>query len=460
MTRRVQAVIAVALVAALAPAGTALGAAAPDRGTQRISTDTGPAEANNASHSPSVSADGRWVAFVSEASNLVPHDINRKQDVFLRDTRTGRTVRVSVSSKGQQGNMPSYNPSISDDGRFVVFDSFASNLVRDDLNRRGDVFLYDRRSATTERISVGPGGAEATGHSGFASISGDGNVVVFESTAKELRKGGGRVTDVYALGRRSGKLDWVSRAPLGGEPGGGSGNATVSRDGRFVAFTSGASNLVPGDANQAEDVFVRDRRSGFTVRASMNSVGGEANAGSDLASISDDGRFVAFESTASSLTALDPTSELVPGLLRESGGIGRDTDTNAVLDVFVHDLRTRRTERISVAHDGAQGTRESYSPSISGDGRYVAFASYADNLVPGDTNRAREVFLRDRVAGTTTRASVGAADAQANAGSSAPAMTADGRGVVFVSDASNLVTGDRNHEADVFVHRGHAGSAP
>ncbi|HVE23873.1 MAG TPA: hypothetical protein VNC22_00645, partial [Sporichthya sp.] len=166
--------------------------------TTRVSDQGGRGEPNDGSFTPSVSRDGRYVVFASDASNLVPGDTNHRRDIFVRDVQAGTTTRVSLSGQGRQANLDSYNPSISDDGRYVVFDSFATNLVPDDLNREGDVFLRDVKAGTTTRVSRGIDGKETNAGSGFAVISGDGNVIAFESSATNLRSGSpGRVTDIY-----------------------------------------------------------------------------------------------------------------------------------------------------------------------------------------------------------------------------------------------------------------------
>ncbi len=209
-----------------------------------------------------------------------------------------------------------------------------------------------------------------------------------------------------------------------------SGSPAISANGRYVAFASGSSNLVPGDTNDRTDVFVRDLRSGTTRRVSVAGDGTQANHGSHAPAISADGRYVTFASVA---------SNLVPG------------DTNHTGDVFVRDLRSGTTRRVSVAGNGAQGNHSSYGSAISADGRYVAFLSDASNLVPGDTNGASDVFVRDRRSGTTRRVSVAGNGTQGNLDSGDQAISADGRYVAFDSYASNLVPGDTNDNQDVFV---------
>jgi len=198
-----------------------------------------------------------------------------------------------------------------------------------------------------------------------------------------------------------------------------------------VAFISDATNLVSGDVNGSSDAFVRDRLNGTTRRVSVGAGGVEANRLTGNApSISADGRFVAFDSSA---------SNLVPG------------DTNGIQDIFVRDLQAKTTTRVSVGAGGVEANGISISPTLSTDGRFVAFSSDATNLVNADTNGLHDVFVTDRLAGTTRRASVGAGGVQGNSPSFGPSVSTDGAHVEFVSNATNLVAGDTNGEMDVFV---------
>ena len=415
----------------------AIGAAVPAWAggvTERVSVSTGGGQANDGSFDPALSADGRFVAFYSRASNLVPGDTNGFDDVFVRDRRQGRTERVSVGPGGVQGDADSYGlPAISADGRFVAFVSGATNLVPGDTNGFVQVFVRDRQTGTTQRVSVGPRGAKGDADSFDPAISAGGRFVAFTSWASNLVPGDTNdTTDVFVRDRQTGTTRRVSVGPRGVQGDAGSYGPALSADGRFVAFQSSATNLVPGDTNGAGDVFVRDRRTRRTERVSVSTGGVQSDRSSGSAAISADGRFVAFYSAA---------TNLVPG------------DTNGAGDVFVRDRRTGRTERASVSTGGVQGDREgSDSPAISADGRFVAFVSWASNLVPVDT-LVGDVFVRDRRAGTTRRVSVGPGGVQGNGTSYFPALSADGRFVAFPSIASNLVPGDTNDVFDVFVRR-------
>ncbi len=386
-----------ALVALLVGAGNDLMPATPaaadpdgDTFTTRVSVDSSGAQGNDLSWTSAISADGRYVAFRSDASNLVPGDTNGGDDIFVHDRQTGITERVSVSSVGEQGNDLSWSPAISANGRYVAFASYASNLVPGDTNdcepwyaSCSDAFVHDRQTGVTERVSVSTAGAQGDDDSG------------------------------------------------GGD---------ISADGRYVAFSSYASNLVPDDTNSHTDTFVHDRQTGVTERVSVSTAGAQGDGSSPGGDISADGRYVAFASYA---------SNLVPD------------DTNGEEDIFVHDRQTGITERVSVSSAGEQGDSYSGWPSISADGRYVAFESYASNLVPGDTNICQgegppsqtcpDIFLHDRQTGITQRVNVDSAGEQANGWSSNSSISADGRYVAFDSSAPNLVTDDTNGTRDVFV---------
>ena len=338
-----------------------------------------------------ISANGRYVVFESEAPNLVAGDTNHVEDVFLHDRKTGRTTRVSVNG-GRQGNGASGSPSISADGRYVAFQSLASNLVATDTNRLSDVFVRDLATGKTSRVSVTSRGAQARCNLSYCestepALSAHGRYVAFQSSATNLVPGDtNRLGDVFVHDRRTGKTERVSvssRGRQGGadRTGNGSNAPVISATGRYVAFHSADSNLVPGDTNRTFDIFVHDRKTGRTTRISVSSGGREAN-GENLGglSISADGRYVAFSSLASNLVA---------------------GDANDITDVFVRDLRTGRTILASLGASGGQGDNAS---SVGGsgagaaftvDGRYLAFSSWAANLVPGDTNIVPDAFVRD-----------------------------------------------------------------
>jgi Tol biopolymer transport system component len=428
----------VAFAASLTFAASATSAAsAVAQETLRVSVDSAGAEGNSQSGffgTTAISADGRVVAFESDATNLVANDTNGVGDLFVHDLASGATERVDVDSAGAEADQMSLMPALSADGQVVAFESLATNLVANDGNGKWDVFVRDRSAGTTERISVDSSGAEAGDASFSPALSADGMVISFVSWAGNLVAGDTNGhSDIFVHDRSTGMTERVSVDSSGAEGDGNSGligHPALSADGRFVAFSSASTNLVAGDTNQAEDIFVHDRGTGVTERVSVKSSGAQANDRCYSPAISADGRFVAFETVATNLVA---------------------HDTNGASDVFVRDRTNGTTERVSVDSAGAEGNGHSVSASLSADGRFAAFASDATNLVAGDANGWTDVFRRDRSSGITERLSVGSSGAEGNDGSYLPALAADGWNAVFSSFATNFVAGDANGVIDVFV---------
>lgn len=401
--------------------------------TTRVSVASDGSQGNGRSFWPSISGDGRYVAFHSWAGNLVNGDTNGTSDVFVRDLQSGETRRVSISSEGAEAKLfPALCPSISADGRYVAFGSRAANLVPGDTNDSEDVFVHDRIEGRTARVSVASDGTEGNWSSYEPSISADGRFVAFSSLASNLVPDDTNgFEDVFVHDMLTGATSRVSVSSSGEEADGPSGLPTITADGRYVAFMSAAWNIVASDTNNMLDVFVHDRATKETTRVSVASDGTEANGHSGWPAISGDGRCVAFSSVASNLVS---------------------NDRNGVDDVYVHDRVTCTTVRVSVASNGAEGNNASYDASISADGRYVAFSSAASNLVPNDTNEAEDVFVHNRATGETIRVSIARDGSEANSQSTQPSISADGRYVAFVSYGTNLVAGDTNGACDVFVH--------
>lgn len=338
------------------------------------------------------------------------------------------TTRVSVASDGTQGNHWVWTGlAISADARFVAFPSQATNLVPGDVNNNADIFVHDRLTAQTVRVTN-----DGYGLCEWPSLSADGRFVAYTSSIESLVLGDtNAVWDAFVCDRQTGATSRVSVATGGGQGDGPTRRASISGDGRFVAFASEASNLVPGDTNGASDVFVRDRQTLTTIRASVGPGGAQANGNCFQPAISSDGRFVAFESDATTLVAGDTSN-------------GRD--------IFVHDLLTGATECVSVNPSGAPSGWNIW-PSISDDGRFVAFESNAGDLVPGDTNETRDIFVRDRMLGRTERVNVSSSGQQTYGWpdySDMPAISGDGRCVAFRSTADYLVPGG-NATPQVFL---------
>jgi hypothetical protein len=400
-------------------------------GMTRASVDASAAQANGASSNSVITPDGRYVAFQSAASNLVSGDTNGLTDIFRKDLVTGDVVRASLANDGSQANGGSSQPSISDDGRFVAFQSGANNLVTGDTNGSTDVFIRDLVNNTTQVCTVSSTGvlADFGGEQGF--VSGDGNKVIFlSSSSNMIPSDTSRAWNIYMWHSNTLTTERVSLTSTGGFINAAPRNATCSVDGRFVTFQSSATNVVPGDTNGVGDIFVRDRQLATTERVSVATGGTQSNNVSEFPFISEDGRYVAFHSFASNLV---------------SG------DTNGNIDVFVHDRQTTTTTRVSVSSGGVQGNGISWNADISPNGRFVAFESLANNLVPGDGNGQQDIFLHDRVLGTTEVVSATAGGVFGNGASNRPALDNAATKVAFHSAASNLVSGDSNGATDIFV---------
>jgi Tol biopolymer transport system component len=323
--------------------------------------------------------DGRYVAFESRATSLVPGDTNAARDIFLRDRLNGTTERVSVATGGAQGNADSLLPSISSDGRYVAFASEAANLVQGDTNGTSDIFVRDRVTGSTERVSLGTGGTQGDNLSNNPSMSANGRWIAFESLATNLVPGdtNGRA-DIFVRDRQVGSTERVSVSTAGIQGDDASSNAVISSNGRFVVFSGSATNLVPSDVNMDRDVFLRDRRSATTELVSLATGGAQGDGPSSDGWISDDGRWVAFTSSA---------RNLIPG------------GSNPGFNVFVRDRLGGPTEIVSVTNAGFEPqSPRSQIDAMSQNGRYVVFRSYNRELVPGDSNGLGDVFLHDRSA--------------------------------------------------------------
>ncbi|HEY9348834.1 MAG TPA: hypothetical protein VIQ53_26120, partial [Inquilinus sp.] len=397
----------------------------------RVTVGTGNIEANARTQSVAASGDGRYVVFDSYATNLVADDTNGVPDIFLRDTLTGTTTRISVDTTGGNANALSSSPTISDDGRTIIYHSQASDLVNGDTNGATDVFLWDVQTGTTTLVSIPAGGGQGDNGSGNTDVSGGGRYVVFNSSATNMVDGdtNGQV-DIFIRDLQTGTTTRVSVGDDEAQSNGMSLNGRVSDDGQRVAFISRATNLVAGDTNGDDDIFVRDLAAGTTERVSVATDGTQANDYSDQASISGNGRYVVFQSAATNLVA---------------------NDTNGVVDVFLRDLQTDTTVRVSTSGSGVEATGASNGADISSDGRYVVFSSQASNLVAGDSGTTYDVFVKDMQTGTVTRLSVAPDGTAGDSDSFQARISSDGSTVVFRSAATNLDIGpDTNSNIDGF----------
>jgi Tol biopolymer transport system component len=392
----------------------------------RASVDSTGGDPNGPSGTPSISGTGQYVAFVSSATDLVP---GGACGIVARNVRSGQQQCATVDVNGL--NSSGGSPSMSFSGRYVAFTSAANNLIPADGNPFADVFVRDLQNGTTTRVSETAAGGDAGSGSSLPAINGDARYVAFASGASNFVAGDANgTTDVYRKDRQTGAVTRVSVDSGGGDSNGLSTHPAISDDGRYVAFSSAASDLVAGDTNGIDDIFVRDLQAGTTVRVS---VGNDVTFGppdaNSAPSISDDGTHVAFTSTWAAST-------------------GEIVFTN----VFVRDVVNGTTIAVTSSSNEADSSDQA---SISGDARFLAFQSGASNLVPRDTNGVTDVFVRDLVTGTTTRASVDYLGGQADTGASTvPSMSHDGRYVAFTSTAADLVDDDGTtgaNGADIFI---------
>jgi N-acetylneuraminic acid mutarotase len=389
--------------------------------TERVSVSSSGGEANNMNFAQLITPDGRFVLFASHASNLVAGTSGSyPEDVLLRDRQTGTTELISTLGVGESYNRPG---GISADGRYVAYSK----------NNRS-VQLLDRETGLVEKIDVGLSTVPQTiyGYDSYGgAMSSDGRYVAFYSMTDNLVTGDtNSKLDAFVRDRQTGITERVSIATDGTQA---NGNCRyyphISADGRYVVFSSDATNLVLGDTNDVTDIFVRDRQTGTTTRVNVTTAGTQANGTSMASGISADGRTVIFQSDAANLVA---------------------GDTNAATDVFVRDLQTATTSRVSISSTGGQGTMVSDNPAISPDGRYVAFQSKA-NLAASHPGYfayySYDTYIRDQVTGVTELfcAYTGAAPCRL------PVFSDNGQFVAFESKDATLVANDTNGQPDIFV---------
>jgi len=398
--------------------------------TTRISVSSDGVEGNDLSQDTAISANGRYIVFYSIASNLVNNDTNGWSDVFVHDRLTGQTTRVSVASDGSEGNNASgygkpYYSSISADGRFVAFVSAASNLVSNDFNNNKDVFVHDCLTGETKRVSESTDGIEGTIESYYVSLSADGHYVAFVSRNKFTP--GNPVWDVeqlYIHNISTNETNYIDVSYNGKGANYRIEEPSISGDGRYIAFSSKATNLIPGHVGYDKHIYVYD-----ILSKQINQID-KTSFPSDSPHISTDGCYVVFHTVDC-------------GIIDICSGLQ---------SIFLWDILDSKTTRIAVASDGTRANMDSIDPSISADGRYISFRTWADNLVDDDHNGKSDVFVHDTHSGKTIRVSVSSNGLEGNDDSDRSSISPDGGYVSFYSSASNLVDNDNNGVDDAFVH--------
>lgn len=396
----------------------------------RVSVALDSGNANEGSNGATISGDGRWIAFESGASNLAPGDTHW-HDIFVTDRTTGQTRLVSAAVEGStRDGSSSRGARISSDGQWITYGSSASNLISGDTNRQPDTFVTSMASGETTRVSVGLGGAQPNSQSAPGAISGDGRWIAYGSGASNLVEGDtNNAWDTFLFDRSTGTTTLVSKALNGLLANGNSGPHDMSSDGRWIVFTSDASNLVEGDTNNAVDVFLWDRVTGETTRVSDGTLtDGSPTPHAESPSVSDDGRWVTYQTPAHP-----------------------DDYSDWYVDIFLWDRLTGETTQVTRPTRSYGAGGGSAHPSISRDGRWIVFDSSESTLVEEDTNGTADVFISDRVTGATALVSVAADGTQGDLFSIVPSISDDGQWIVYESMASNLVPGDANGDYDVFI---------
>ena len=404
---------------------------------ERVSVGTGNLEGNDDSFFASLSEDGNIVAFHSFVSNWGSDQSGLNfTDIFVRDRAMDTTVKISVGPNGGVSDQRSFDPIVSADGRYVSFTSYATNLVSGDTNRHGDqddgldVFLYDRVTGNLQRVSVNWKGEQIDANS-VGLITPDAKYLVFASNGEGIvendRSSYGK-SAIYMRNLATGVIERITKAPNGAFPDGNVLGAVASFDGRYVAYLSDSKNIVT-DNNGFRDIMLYDRQTDQTQIISKSYLGGSANDASGPVHITPDGRFITFRSYA---------SNLVPN------------DTNGQSDIFIYDTVLEKMELVSISTSGAQGNGVSKDPAVCGDGRFVSYTSEATNLVSVPHNGHRQVYVRDRVTETTFLAT-GTDTFMGNGRGHRSTLSADCSTIGFATEADNIIVGDNNDSRDLFV---------
>ncbi len=424
------------VVLAALPAAAVLASAAPTGGRSwtRVSVSAAGGVPDQASFEPAVTPNGRFVAFYSSASDLLSFPSGGSSKVVVRDMRRGRTALASHTPAGGEGNGGSSDPALSSNGRFVVFQSTASDLVDGDLAGHEDIFLSDMRSGVVSRVSTGFDGSEADGESYVygATISGNGRWVVFTSNATNLVDGVDThgYYQVYLRDVRKGTTTLVSRSTGGSGAGGSCFYPSISPNGRFVVYYANAGDIVAGGSNGKFHIYLFDAKAGTSARVSIGLMGAIGDGDSYFPVVSNNGRFVAYDSNATNLVA---------------------GDVDVAMDAFLADRETGATVLLGRVGD-------TYQPSIAANGKSVVFYSDDPNLVAGDGNGTGDTYRYDAVDGTIERLSVDAAGVEGDGDTYTfgPSLASNGRFVAVTTNATNLADDglvDGNGTYDVFLLR-------
>ena len=349
--------------------------------TSLVSRNTTGQPSNNGSDKGTIAPNAQFVTYKSNSSDIIPNGNFTSRKVFRYDTNSEQNIRVTTDINGNPEGVAVFSrPSISDDGRFVVYHAADGDLVTGDNNGHEDVFLTDTVTGSTTRISIGHDGSQGDGRSFLASISADGNFITYVSGATNILPNGTSAWDVYVYDRNLGTTSLITIGYDGTNANSSSAHFSgsnqsapaISADGRFIAFSSYASNLVPNDTNGLIDVFLYDQQTGSTSLASISNSGAQPNNESFWADVSDDGRYVVFNSSA---------NNLYPG------------DTIARFEVFVRDMQEEDLQPLLLnSSTFTQGLNTVSRPAISGDGRYVVFRSGAFGVMPNDTNNTEDIY--------------------------------------------------------------------
>lgn len=410
--------------------------------TERVNLTSSGGQSVGEALEPNISQDGRFVSFMTSSSDIVANDTNNKTDIFVRDRKLGTTVRANLTSAGGELSWVVSGYKMSANGRFIIFSSSGSGIVPGDTNGKQDMFLRDLKNNTTEMVSLASTGALPNDSTrDVADISADGRYVVFSSYATNLVPNDVNSNqDVFIRDRKLGTTTMLSKSDGGTLGNDFSTNASISCDGSYVTFISGASNLVNNDTNGKVDVFLVDRVADNSVSNLTVNANGDSWLGG-YADISCNGETVVFGSEASNLVV---------------------NDTNNARDLFVYNMIDGTFERVNVDPAGNEtvyipnpnnGVRPVSTNSLDYSGRYVVFSGLTTTFVSGDTNSANDIFLRDLRDGTTQIISKRNTTTQTNAGSSNPAVSLDGREVIFDSLDTGYVSGDTNSVQDIFVSK-------